>query len=594
MAQPTTTGGLVQHYLRPTLPSVIVATICSLPLGMLAAVIGVLVGPCVQIISGPRDAVVELNVLIGPQLGPWISALFGTRTIQAMDLLEALPVWLVAVAALKAAFSLVHWFLWERAGERVALGLRADVVNRFLVLDPSQRKSDQARTMEAELSASITTDVRMLREYVVHYYGGLQRELIQVVFLTVTLVLLSPKLFALFALGLAPLGIVLARVGRKLRKRAAMALADSSILTEWLQQRLLGIETIKHYRTEAIESAKMRVLDQSLFERFLRAARVKARTSPLMEAGSSISLALVLIFALRQVATGEASGAVQLSFFSTLGLLTQSAGKLGRYLNTNREGAAATDRLAALLGFLGGATRLAIASLAPSSAAAARLAIESLTVRYPDAPRAALDHFSSTFDGGKVYCLVGPSGAGKSTVFNAILGLVTPSEGHLAFAGPSASRVAYMPQKVQLVPDSVAANVSYPEQNPDLTRVKEALARVGMASVVDALPQGTSTLLGEGGSGVSGGQAQRILLARLWYHRAPIVLVDEGTSALDPEVEQLVHSLLRDLAAAGAAVLTIAHRRSVAEAADEVLLLRDGKLVTRGSPATVLRQFQPS
>jgi ATP-binding cassette subfamily B protein len=102
------------------------------------------------------------------------------------------------------------------------------------------------------------------------------------------------------------------------------------------------------------------------------------------------------------------------------------------------------------------------------------------------------------------------------------------------------------------------------------------------------LPQGLRTDVGEGGKGLSGGQAQRVLLARLHYHRRPFVLVDEGTSALDPEVEGVVYALLQELAAAGAVVITIAHRLAGALAADEVLLLDQGRLARSGPPQAVL------
>lgn len=94
--------------------------------------------------------------------------------------------------------------------------------------------------------------------------------------------------------------------------------------------------------------------------------------------------------------------------------------------------------------------------------------------------------------------------------------------------------------------------------------------------------------MGEGGVGVSGGQAQRLLLARLWYQHQPFVLIDEGTSALDPEIERIIYGLLRQLADDGAVVVTIAHRLAAAEIADVLLLLNHGELVTSGAPRDVI------
>jgi subfamily B ATP-binding cassette protein MsbA len=204
---------------------------------------------------------------------------------------------------------------------------------------------------------------------------------------------------------------------------------------------------------------------------------------------------------------------------------------------------------------------------------------------------AALSDFNFTFKGGQIYCVCGPSGAGKSTLMNLILGLLPASAGSLVMHGADSdgkNPISYMPQKVQLVADTVAANVAYPEATLDLERVRTALTRVRLLAAIEALPQGLETLVGEGGSGLSGGQAQRVLLARLYYHRRPFVLVDEGTSALDPEVEGLVYALLRELATDGAVVITIAHRLAGALAADQVLLLNHGRLAHHGSPSDVL------
>jgi ABC-type transport system involved in cytochrome bd biosynthesis fused ATPase/permease subunit len=108
--------------------------------------------------------------------------------------------------------------------------------------------------------------------------------------------------------------------------------------------------------------------------------------------------------------------------------------------------------------------------------------------------------------------------------------------------------------------------------------MRDAIDKVGLSSLVGSWDSGIKSKLGEGGVGLSGGQAQRVLLARLAYHDAPFVLVDEGTSALDPETERRIQSLLRDLAQKGHVVITIAHRESVVEAADVVLRLEQGTL----------------
>jgi ATP-binding cassette subfamily C protein CydD len=146
-----------------------------------------------------------------------------------------------------------------------------------------------------------------------------------------------------------------------------------------------------------------------------------------------------------------------------------------------------------------------------------------------------------------------------------------------------------VPQKILLASDTIAANVAYPELAPDRARVARAIDAVGLSEVVGECPQGIETLVGEGGKGLSGGQAQRVMLARAHYHAgAFVLLMDEGTSALDPETEQLALDSLRAKAREGAVVIMIAHRPAGAAMSDEVLVLDRGQLVAAGATETVM------
>jgi ABC-type multidrug transport system fused ATPase/permease subunit len=575
------------------------ATALAAVLAVTAAAVGSLVGPCMQVLTDPGAAAFTFEALFGPRLAPWVERLTGLTQMPATELLALLPWLLAAVALVKSVCGLGQWFLWEWAGEGAARDLREAMAGSFLAVDPQARRRAPLDGVESALASTSTGDVRQMREFVVHFYGGLPREIMEATLLGVTLVFLSPKLTAIFLLGVVPAGVAGSKIGRVLRRRAARALADYADMTEWIQQRLLGIETIKHYRTEALETARFHEHSERLHDRFLRAARTRARTSPVMEGFAVLAIAAVLAVALSDVAAGRTTGAVQLSFFSTLALLSQAAGKLGRYVNSNREGAAAVDRIRGALVAMHGVAR---PSVAPTDSAPgpARIVCRDLTLRYPGTEAPALDAFTFTFEGGTVHCLAGPSGAGKSTLFNVLLGLARADRGEVTFAGgarPSsgASRaepiVAYMPQRVILTPGTVAENVAYPDVvlgPAEEGRVREALAKVNLVGVVDGLAGGIHAAVGEGGAGLSGGQAQRLLLARLWYRRAPVVLVDEGTSALDPEVERTVHDLLKELAREGAVIVMIAHRRAAAEMADVALLLENGRLVASGDAARVV------
>jgi ABC-type multidrug transport system fused ATPase/permease subunit len=583
----------IARSLRPWRFRVFAANFAAVLLGLLAALMGVLIGPALKLLLTPTEGLLTWKELFGSVWAESLSPYLQGSGVAAAQIYYVLPFALVAVATFKSALTFWQWLTWEKLGERLAYEWRQDLVDSFVLVSPGQRDDGMIARAEAHLGGLISQDIRTCRDYVVHYFGGLPREGFQVVFMAISLLVLSPKLFFIFFFCLAPIGGVLNRLGKKLRRRASAALEDNSILGEWIQQRLLGLETIKQFRTENSEVQSMQSSSQDLFERFFRAARLKARTSPLIEFLGVFAMSVVLAIAFHDIAAGDLSGSVAMSFFSTLALLAQSAAKLGRYFNSNREGIAAADRIFdAIGGFRAASLKDVRSSEFGTGAENSVLELKDVTLRYNEA--AALKNFTYRFQSGKIYCLIGRSGAGKSSVFNAILGLRPLSTGGI---GGTIARqfddrtldLAYLPQQVPIIPAKIGEVISYPFSSYDLVRAQHALQTVQFSLANDRLPLGLDTMVGPGALQLSGGQLQRLQLARLVYHHAPFVLVDEGTSALDPELEKVILDFVRDLARKGTVVLMIAHRRAAVDVSDELLLLEDGQLVAAGAKSEVLQ-----
>ena len=204
----------------------------------------------------------------------------------------------------------------------------------------------------------------------------------------------------------------------------------------------------------------------------------------------------------------------------------------------------------------------------------------------------AIDGLSASFEKGKIYCVAGPSGSGKSTLFSAILGLVKHSSGAIECQSKKGVLdITYMPQKVKLAPLTVSENVCYPHRVPDPARVEKALREVDLLNFIKSMPSGVDTEMGPNNFGLSGGQAQRLLFARLFYHQSPLILVDEGTSALDPKVEASIYGYLNKLKSDGCTIIMIAHRQSGLRNADEILMLKDGKMNMFSSRDEVLSRW---
>lgn len=402
----------------------------------------------------------------------------------------------------------------------------------------------------------------MARELSAALLGGATRELLQMAMLSVTLALLSPRLFLIFVGGIAPLLLLLRKLGRKLQKRASAALTDYSAMSEWLQQRLLGIETIKHYRTEALEQEKFDKLAAVQFHTFLRAGKIHALIPQLMEAMTVLAMAVALYFALQELQ--HTSTALVLAFFSTLALFAQAAARSGRYFNQSREGNAAIARIFALRETLTQQHRPQ-PLLAVSHGERNTLVCEQVSVHLQ---QPVITDFSYRFEQGVFYGLRGVVGAGKSTLLKAILGLLPLAHGRISLQlqnGRHAHAALWLPQKLTLRAGTVADNVSYPDVAVDTRRLEQAL--------LDAcVPRAKwhSTIDFEHAP-LSGGQAQRLGIARLFYHHAPLLLIDEGTSALDQQTEQQVLHNIKRLAQRGAIVIMSAHRAAALAHCDRIV-----------------------
>jgi ATP-binding cassette subfamily C protein len=211
----------------------------------------------------------------------------------------------------------------------------------------------------------------------------------------------------------------------------------------------------------------------------------------------------------------------------------------------------------------------------------------------------AIKEVSLKIDAGTFVALVGPSGAGKTTLVDLVLGLYTPNVGRITIEGfaPQIYRekfrgeVSYVPQKPGLVSGSIANNVALgvPDEEIDESNVWSALTLAQLDSAIRALPEGIHSSLGAHSDSLSGGQIQRLGLARALYTRPRLVILDEATSALDAATEASVAAAVRSLGAA-TTVVVIAHRLSTIQNADAVHVLESGRLLASGSFREVRRQ----
>ena len=224
------------------------------------------------------------------------------------------------------------------------------------------------------------------------------------------------------------------------------------------------------------------------------------------------------------------------------------------------------------------------------------LELEGVSFNYPGGRGPALKDIHLKINQGEQIALVGASGAGKSTLANLLVGFFPPSQGQILVNGQKLTDldlaswrelIAWVPQEPALFQDTIAANIRLSRPQASDGAVAAAASAAHLADFIESLPEGYNTQIGEGGARLSGGQAQRLALARAFLKDAPILILDEPTSQLDPIIESQLADATRHLMQ-GKTVLTIAHRLNTVFQADRILVLDQGRILESGNHQELL------
>ena len=216
-----------------------------------------------------------------------------------------------------------------------------------------------------------------------------------------------------------------------------------------------------------------------------------------------------------------------------------------------------------------------------------KIEIKDLLYRYPNAEEPIFDHVGMTIPVGKSVAIIGPSGAGKTTIVDVLLGLLDPQEGEIVADGVDVkqnyaswlSKIGYIPQTIFMIDDTIKNNIAFgvPEREIEEERVWEVLEEAQLADHIRSLPNGINAGIGEKGVRMSGGQRQRLGIARALYHNPEILVFDEATSALDNDTEAAIMESINHFRGKKTMVI-IAHRLGTIKDCDLVYKVNNGRI----------------
>lgn len=379
-------------------------------------------------------------------------------------------------------------------------------------------------------------------------------------------------------------------------RREANAL-ESSAHTRAIDS-LLNYETVKYFGNEGFEARRY---DEGLDR--LRRVRLKTqRTLSLLNAGQQLIIAVSLVAVLWRATQGVAEGRMTLGDLVMVNAfmiqLYVPLNFLGIVYRETRQHLADVGRLFALLAQpqeVADAPGAPALRTNPVGGGPVDVRFERVSFAY-DPARPILHEVSFDIPAGKTVAVVGPSGAGKSTLARLLLRFYDVTDGRILIAGQDIREVTQasvrraigiVPQDTVLFNDTVAYNIRYGRPDASDAEVHAAARAAHIHDFIAGTPQGYDTVVGERGLKLSGGEKQRVAIARTLLKNPPVLIFDEATSALDSANERAIQAELRQ-AAAGKTTLVVAHRLSTVVDAHQILVMEGGRIVERGSHVELL------
>lgn len=506
-------------------------------------------------------------------------------------MLMIIPIALIVLYLLRAVGMYGQEFLMHYVGESIIRQLRDNLYDKISDLPLTFFQKEKTGV----LMSRITNDVNIVKAMVSNAVTGALRDVFTIFGLIFVIFYQSWKL-ALIALIVLPVAFFpIAEFGRRIRRFSTRSQESMADLNSFLHETFAGNKIVKAFGMEAEEKARFFQKNRTLFRYEVKTFRTKALTSPVMEVLGGIGVAVVIWYGGYAVINEQMTPGTFFSFMTALMLLYAPVKKLTRLNNAVQQGLAATDRIFDVL-----ETELDITD-PPDPVALPkpphRVAFENVSFGYsPD--ETVLKDIRLEVRPGERLGIVGTSGGGKTSLVNLIPRFYDVTAGSVKIDGIDIrqvavadlrSRIAVVTQEPILFNDTIGRNIAYGSPAATDKQIWEAAGAAYIANFVKTLPKAMDTVIGELGNRLSGGEKQRMCIARALLKDAPILILDEATSALDSEAEQLVQKALENLMQ-GRTSFVIAHRLSTIVNADRIIVLSGGRIVEEGRHADLLKQ----
>lgn len=533
-----------------------------------------------------------MSILISAMNGglAWLvkPALDGIFLKKDATLLALLPFAILTMYLLRGVFSFFQAYLMRSAGVKVVRDIRNRLYEHLLFLPVNEFKKEST----GAILSKMINDAGQLQSFLT---GAVKDIFVEGATVVVLIFIAFYRRWdlALIATIVLPVAFYGARrLGKRLKKVSKEGQKKISIITEFLTETFSGIKMVKVFGREGALARIFRDRNQDYYRELMRSTRLLELTSLMMEAVGGVGIAFVLWYGGRLVINNVITPGEFFSFLTAIFMVYTPVKRLAAANNSIQQSRAALERLDELF-----SKERELEGMAQIKPISESIEFKNVFFKYPSSKNYILNDLNLEVKKGEIIAIVGRSGAGKTSLVDLIPRFYDPVSGAIYIDGINIAdvnlkslrqQIGLVSQDVILFNDTVRANIVF--GNPDASEediIKAAKAAYAHDFILE-LPKGYDTVIGERGVMISGGQRQRLSIARAILKNPPILILDEATSSLDTESEMMVQKAL-DTLMENRTTFVIAHRLSTIQKADRIIVLDKGRIAEVGTHEELLR-----
>jgi subfamily B ATP-binding cassette protein MsbA len=444
-----------------------------------------------------------------------------------------------------------------------------------------------ANERPSDTVSRIINDTTIMGKAIKIMLGKALREPLNALFMVAFAMCINWQLTLVFLCG-APFVLGLLFIfGNKMKRATKKSLMVSSQMLAKLQEAMAGVKVVKVYNRQEAERSSFVNINNKLLKQLLKISKVDAATMPIMEVLGMAAGSAALVVGVSWVTTGEMDGPEFLGLLILLGVAAEAARKTSDIWNKIQEANAAAERVFAVIDAPIEVEKSEAIELSPLKE---QIEFRDIVFTYPGSDEPVLKGVNLIVPAGHNVAIVGPNGSGKTTLANLIPRFYNPDFGQILIDGTDINdvtlhslrnQIGMVTQNIVTFNTTIAENIAYGKPDATKEEIIAAARRAFAHEFISPMPKGYDMIIGEQGVGLSGGQLQRIIIARAILKNPSILIFDEATSQVDADSEAKIHKAIEEIMQDRTTFL-IAHRFSTVITADVIVVMDNGQIIAQG------------